>query len=107
MSNYRYMRSILMFDLPVETAAQRREYRQFVKYLKKLGFIMFQESIYIKLSINEAAVKSLSSSIKTHLPKQGLISMITVTERQFGNIDYFLGDFETDVIDTDQRYIEL
>ncbi len=107
MSNYRYMRSLLMFDLPVETAAQRREYRQFVKFLKKQGFIMFQESIYIKLSINESAVKNLSNSIKTHLPKQGLISMITVTEKQFSNIDYFLGDFETDVVDTDQRYIEL
>ena len=48
-----------MFDLPVETAAQRRDYRQFVKYLKQIGFIMFQESIYVKLSINEAAVKNM------------------------------------------------
>ena len=64
MSNYRYMRSILMFDLPTLTAKQRRDYRQFVKLIKKIGFIMFQESIYVKLSVNEANVKSSLDMIK-------------------------------------------
>lgn len=40
------MRSILMFDLPVLTATDRKNYRQFVKFLKQSGFIMFQESVY-------------------------------------------------------------
>lgn len=46
MGLYRYMRSILMFDLPVLTATDRKNYRQFVKFLKQSGFIMFQESVY-------------------------------------------------------------
>lgn len=101
------MRSILMFDLPVETASQRRAYRQFVKYLKSIGFIMFQESIYVKLSINEAAVKNMENSIKTHLPNDGLVSMLTVTGKQFASIDYLVGEFETDIVDSDERYLEL
>lgn len=101
------MRSILMFDLPVVTATQRKNYRKFVKFLKKTGFIMFQESIYIKLSINEASVTSLKKTIEANLPKEGLVSMITVTERQFGNMDHFIGTYVTDVVDTDQRYVEL
>ena len=101
------MRSILMFDLPVETVAQRRNYRKFIKFLKTNGFIMFQESIYIKLSINEASVKSTISLIKSNLPKDGNISMLTVTEKQFANIEYFLGDFEATIINSDARYIEL
>lgn len=96
-----------MFDLPVLTAAQRKDYRKFVKNIKKLGFIMYQESIYVKLSINEAAVKNLEKSIQSIVPKDGLISMMTVTERQFGGIVYFLGEFKSDVVDSDERLIEL
>ena len=101
------MRSMLMFDLPVDTATQRRDYRQFVKYIKKNGFVMFQKSIYVKLSVNSAAIDSLEALIKSHLPRQGLISMITVTEKQFASMCYMLGSFETDVLETDQRYTEL
>lgn len=44
--SYRYMRIIVMFDLPVGTASERKDYQQFRKYLVKSGFIMMQESIY-------------------------------------------------------------
>ncbi len=107
MSNYRYMRSLIMFDLPVETASQRRDYRKFVKFLKKQGFIMFQESIYVKLSMNGAAVKALAKTVKDNVPSEGLVSMITVTEKQFGSMDFMLGDFETDIVDSDERVIEI
>lgn len=107
MNNYRFMRSLLRFDLPVDTANQRRAYRQFVKFLKKQGFIRFQESIYVKLSINEAAVKSLARTIKNNVPAEGMVSMMTVTEKQFAGIDYMVGSFETDIIDSDSRFIEL
>lgn len=96
-----------MFDLPVNTAAQRKEYRRFVKFMKRQGFIMFQESIYVKLSINESAVKNLEKLINDHLPKEGLVSMMTVTEKQFGSITYFLGEFETDIVNSDERVVEL
>lgn len=107
MNNYRFMRSLLRFDLPVDTANQRRAYRQFVKFLKKQGFIRFQESIYIKLSINEAAVKCLARTIKNNVPAEGMVSRMTVTEKQFAGIDYMVGSFETDIIDSDSRFIEL
>ena len=41
--SYRYMRVIVMFDLPVATASDRREYTHFRKYLIKNGFLMMQE----------------------------------------------------------------
>jgi CRISPR-associated protein Cas2 len=101
------MRSMLMFDLPVETVQQRREYRKFVKFLKESGFIMFQESVYVKLSINESSVNSLVRVIRDHVPAKGIVSMITVTERQFSSIDFMQGDFKTDVIDNEKRVVEL
>ena len=107
MDNYRFMRMILMFDLPVVKPTQRREYRKFVKYLKKQGFIMFQESIYVKLSINESAVKNVKDALQKNIPPEGNVSLLTITERQFANIDFLLGEFKTDIINTDSRVIEL
>lgn len=96
-----------MFDLPVDTAKQRRAYRQFVKFIKELGFIMFQESIYVRLSVNNSAVEKLKKKILLKIPNEGNISMLTVTEKQFNDIDFFLGEFKTDIINSDQRVVEL
>ena len=107
MNSYRYMRSIIMFDLPTLTATDRRNYRKFVKLLKKNGFIMFQESIYVKLSINEQAAKNTAKTIRNNVPPKGMVSMLTVTERQFNSMEYMLGEFITNVINTDEKIIEL
>ena len=101
------MRSLLMFDLPTLTAKNRRDYRHFVKMLKRNGFIQFQESIYVKLSMNDSAAKAMCDTIKNNIPPDGLVSMLTVTENQFSKIDFLLGSFETDIVNSDQRVVEL
>lgn len=45
-----------MFDLPVVTAHDRKEYTKFRKYLLKSGFLMLQESVYCRLIPNTAIV---------------------------------------------------
>lgn len=53
--SYRYMRMILMFDMPVETAEEKKAYRKFRQFLMDEGFIMHQFSIYSKLLLNNSA----------------------------------------------------
>lgn len=96
-----------MFDLPVETKAQRKAYSKFVKFLSKEGFVMFQKSIYVKLSINDASVALLEKTIKNNVPKDGIISMLTITEKQFNEIDVLLGEFSSDVVMTTDRILDL
>lgn len=43
------MRILVMFDLPVITDTDRREYRKFRKFLILNGFLMLQESVYCKI----------------------------------------------------------
>ena len=50
--SYRFMRILVMFDLPTETSEDRRNYRKFRKNLIKNGFIMMQESVYVRLAIS-------------------------------------------------------
>ena len=57
--SYRYMRVIVMFDLPVLSSSQIREYNKFRKFLIKSGFLMMQESIYCKLALNATVVDCL------------------------------------------------
>lgn len=101
------MRTLLYFDLPAVTKKDHREYRHFVKLLKENGFAMFQESVYTKLSINLSSAETTIRHLREKLPPEGMISCITVTEKQFAEMDILLGDAESDVILTTDRVIYL
>lgn len=47
--NYKIMRMLCMFDLPVETDEERRAYRIFRKNLIQEGFVMMQYSVYVRV----------------------------------------------------------
>ncbi len=101
------MRTILMFDLPVETVSERREYRKFSKLLKKEGYVRLQKSIYTKLCINRSQLDHELRVIRSHLPMDGLISVLNITEKQYHSIEHLIGEPTSNIINTDSRYIEL
>ena len=63
-----------MFDLPVETSEERKEYRKFRKNLINEGFIMMQESVYAKLALNNSIVNSIKDKINKNKPPKGIVS---------------------------------
>ena len=71
--SYRYMRMILMFDVPVDTVEERKAYRKFRKFLIDEGFIMHQFSIYSKLLLNNSANNAMIERLKTHNPKKAIL----------------------------------
>ena len=71
--SFRYMRVIVMFDLPVGSSAERREYSVFRKYLIKSGFCMMQESIYCKMAVNSTMADTIVNNIRKNKPKYGLV----------------------------------
>lgn len=105
--NYRFMRTILFFDLPNTSKSETREYIRFLKHIKRLGFVMMQESVYTKLSINESVVESTMREVKAHLPKEGMVSCLTITENQFSSIKHLIGEANTDVIMNDSKVVKL
>ena len=105
--SYRFMRMIVFFDLPTETAAERRNYRQFRNVLIKNGFIMMQESVYCRMVLNGSVQKSVYELIKRNKPIGGIVQLLTVTEKQFSGISYITGSFQSDVVDNDERVIIL
>lgn len=105
--SYRFMRLILFFDLPTETASDKREYNSFRKFLIKNGFIMMQKSVYCKLAINQNTLDSILNTVRKNKPSKGVIQVLSVTEKQYSRIEYILGAHSGDVLDTDDRYVEL
>lgn len=105
--SYRYMRLILMFDMPTETADERKAYRRFRKFLLSEGFIMHQFSVYSKILLNGTANKAMVARLKQNNPKKGLITVLTVTEKQFSRMLYLCGEQEKSVGNSDTRIVFL
>ncbi len=101
------MRIMVMFDLPVVTAADRREYTRFRKFLIKSGFMMMQESVYCKLAPNSNAGDSLINQVRKNKPPEGLVQVLKVTEKQYSNMEFIVGHSTSDVLDTDERVVIL
>lgn len=105
--SYRYMRMILMFDMPVKTAEERKAYRKFRKFLINEGFIMHQFSVYSKLLLNNSANNALLERLKVNNPKKGSITLLTVTEKQFSRMIYLNGEKDTSIANSDARLVFL
>ena len=101
------MRVIVFFDLPVLTTEERRTAAKFRKYLVKSGFMMMQESVYCKLALNAVAVNAICQNVRCNSPDKGLVQMLSVTEKQFNNIEYIVGQGSSEVINSTDRMVVL
>lgn len=101
------MRIVVFFDLPVITASQRKTYRTFRKYLVKNGFLMMRESVYCKLAQNSSVGETIIENIRKNRPTEGLVQVLKVTEKQYGKMEYIIGESSNEVLNTDQRLVIL
>lgn len=105
--NYRYMRIIVMFDLPTTSSHDLKEYTRFRKFLVKNGFIMMQESIYSKIVLNLTAAEAMIGNIRKNKPEDGLVQVLTLTEKQFSKMEIIVGSVQTEVLNSDDRLVIL
>lgn len=101
------MRVLVMFDLPVSNAEERREYTKFRTYLIKNGFMMLQESVYCKMAQNSQAADAIIDNLYKNHPSEGLVQALKVTEKQYSKMEFIVGEIKTDVIDNDERILFL
>ena len=97
------MRVLVFFDLPVETKEERRAYTKFRKFLLRNGFLMLQESVYCKLALNTTAVNAIVEQVHKNSPAEGLVQLLTVTEKQYAKMNLIVGTVKSEVLDSDER----
>jgi CRISPR-associated protein Cas2 len=91
LSAYRGMWLFAMFDLPVETPENRRDYTRFRKRLLRAGFMQLQYSVYARYIPSEEAAKTHREAIRRALPPKGQVRLMAITDHQFGKMEVFAG----------------
>ena len=87
----RFMRMLVFFDLPVTTQKNRKDASDFRKFLLRDGYHMLQYSVYARVCNGMDAVEKHRARLKQHLPNNGAIRLLVITEKQFESIDILLG----------------
>ena len=99
------MRVLIFFDLPTETREDRRDYTRFRKFLIKSGYMMIQESVYSKLSLNSGQTEQIIEDVKKHRPQKGSVHILSITEKQYSKMEILSGNVDTDVLNSDERLV--
>lgn len=90
-SGYRVMWLFAMFDLPVKTRREKRDYVRFRNLLLDSGFSQMQFSVYARVCPSEDAAETHSRKLREKLPPNGHVRLLAVTDRQFGKMEVFFG----------------
>ena len=89
----KYMRILVLFDLPVKTKSERKAATKFRKFLLNDGYYMVQYSVYARICNGPDAIEKHRLRAKANLPANGSIRMLVVTEKQYESIDILLGNY--------------
>ena len=77
---------MVMFDLPVVTKEEKREYSRFRKSLLKEGFIQLQFSVYAKYNASRENAAKYFRYIGSAVPPNGHVRLLMITDKQFGEM---------------------
>ena len=86
LNRYELMWMMVFFDLPVVEKKERKAAADFRNFLLDNGFDMVQYSIYTKLFSGKDACEKYYKLIVGNLPVSGKVDILTVTDKQYGNI---------------------
>lgn len=81
---------LVLFDLPTETKMERKQYSIFRKNLIRNGFAMFQFSIYLRNCPSRENADVHIKRVKSFLPPKGEIGILTITDKQFSEMELFI-----------------
>lgn len=91
LKNDKFMRVLLMFDVPTKTKKEQKDATKFRNNLIKLGFFMMQFSVYMKICKGIASAQSALNRVRLILPPLGNVRALIITEKQFDNMQILLG----------------
>ena len=95
-SNYKIMWILVSFDLPTNSKKERKIASRFRKNLIEDGFVMFQYSIYMRHCNSRENAEVHKRRVRSLLPEQGKVSVLAITDKQFGNMEIYHGMKEED-----------
>lgn len=101
------MRVVVMFDLAMTTKSDLKKYRNFRKFLIEDGFLMLQESVYIKLALNQTAANFVKSRVRKNCPDSGNVIVFWLTEKQFSDLEIIGIEKKSTTLESTERLVIL
>jgi CRISPR-associated protein Cas2 len=103
LNEYRILWILVFYDLPTETKKERRVAAKFRKEIMKDGFAMFQFSIYTRHCSSRENADVHIKRVKNLLPEAGNIGIMTITDKQFGMMEIFYGQKQSEPVNVPQQ----
>ena len=75
---------LVLFDLPVGSATERKRAARFRQMLLDEGFMMKQFSAYLRPCPNRSTAEALADRVGHKAPPEGDVSILFFTDKQFG-----------------------
>lgn len=88
----RFMRLLIMFDLPVDTPANKKQYTDFRRFLLGDGYDMLQFSVYSRICPNADAAEVHLKRVRQAAPRKGAVRALVITNKQFSEAEILTGD---------------
>ena len=107
LNSYHIMWLFVFFDLPVVTKKERKAAAVFRKNLMNDGFVMFQYSVYIRHCGSYESLKVHINRVKAIVPSVGRVSLLSVTDKQYGDIVNYWGNKEKKKILSEPVQLEI
>lgn len=82
---------IVFYDLPTQTAEERKIYAEFRKNILEEGFTMFQFSAYVRPCPSRENAETHIKRVEKVLPPRGKIGILMITDKQFGMMKLYYG----------------
>lgn len=90
----------VFFDLPTTTDMEKKTHARFRKDLMKDGFTMMQYSVYIRHCASLESSEVHIKRVQRLIPQKGHVSILKITDKQYGDIVNFWGKRTTPLPDT-------
>ena len=100
---YHIMWLFVFFDLPTNTKKERRNAARFRKDLEKDGFGMMQYSVYIRHCPSKENMNVHIQRVRRFMPEAGCVSILSITDKQYGEIVNFNGKVEQQKLTSPQQ----
>lgn len=94
LNQYRILWIFVFFDLPTFTKKDRKEHALFRKRLMQDGFSMLQYSIYVRHCSSRENAEVHLKRVRSFLAPKGEIIIFTLTDKQFGMMEFYQGPHE-------------
>jgi CRISPR-associated protein Cas2 len=91
LNHYHIMWLFVFFDLPTNTKTERKRASAFRKELMKDGFSMMQFSVYTRHCASWQSAQVHIKRVKGMIPNHGHVSLLQITDKQYGDIMNFWG----------------